>query len=128
MFARQVGERFLEKPDELETNSAVQQTVVVTHMPILKCQIPRRPNDRDWGFSNAYFGNLTLGNEVLKRRKVTHVISGHTHLAKEDLVQTPDGRVIRAQVVPNRLRQPARAGGHSSPQGNLSQLRVAPHL
>ena len=110
VFARQVGESFLEKLDELETDPTVQQTVVVTHVPILECQIPRRPNDRNWGFSNAYFGNLTLGNEVLKRRKVTLVISGHTHLAKDDFVKTSDSRAIRGMVVPHRLNQPGWIG------------------
>lgn len=110
VFARQVGERFLVKLDELEADPTVQQTIVITHVPILECQIPRRPNDRDWGFSNAYFGNLTLGKEVLKRRKVTHVISGHTHLAKDDFVKTSDGRAIRGMVVPHRLHQPGWIG------------------
>jgi hypothetical protein len=39
----------------------------------------RKPDDFDWGFSNAYFGNLTLGRQVLETsKKVQAVVSGHT--------------------------------------------------
>jgi hypothetical protein len=40
---------------------AVRRTVVVTHVPLLECQMSHKPGGIDWGFSNAYFSNLTLG-------------------------------------------------------------------
>ena len=52
----------------------------------------RKPNNRDWGFSNAYFGNLTLGAQVLERQKVSHVISGHTHVGRNAHLRLADGR------------------------------------
>jgi len=51
----------------------------------------RKPDDPDWGFSNAYFGNLTLGQRVLKMRKLRAVVSGHTHVGREELVRRLDG-------------------------------------
>ncbi len=44
----------------------------------------RKPDDFDWGFSNAYFGNLTLGRQVLETsKKVQAVVSGHTHIGMQ---------------------------------------------
>jgi hypothetical protein len=109
-FAAAVAAPFLETLDRLESDPAVKQTVVVTHVPLLELQMCRRPHDRDWGFSNAYFGNLTLGRQVLGRRKVTHVISGHTHVGREGLVRAEDGREVAARVLPSAYGRPAWAG------------------
>src|SRR5262249_15411071 len=98
-FAALVAGPFLEALDCLEVDPAVRQTVVVTHVPLLEGQMCRKPHDRDWGFSNAYSGNLTLGAEVVKRREVTHVISGHTHVPREAIVRIVDGQVIQARVI-----------------------------
>ena len=92
--------------DRLQANAAVEQIVAVTHVPVLECQIPRRPSDLTWGFSNAYFGNLTLGQQLVARPKVTHVVSGHTHLAKDEQFTLVDGRSIRAQVIGCQMNRP----------------------
>jgi predicted phosphohydrolase len=81
-FAEKVGGAFLATIDRLESDEGVKQVVVVTHVPILECQMCRDSGNPDWAFSNAYFGNLTLGAKVLARRKVTHVISCHTHVGR----------------------------------------------
>jgi 3',5'-cyclic AMP phosphodiesterase CpdA len=106
-FAALVAGPFLATLDRLEADPAVRQTVVVTHVPLLECQMCRRPDDHDWGFSNAYFGNLTLGAQVLARKKVTHIISGHTHVGREGTVQCEDGRLVQARVLPSDYHHPA---------------------
>jgi hypothetical protein len=73
--------------------------VVVTHMPILDCQILPWPNNPDWGFMKGYFGNLTLGREVLTHGKVTHLLSGHTHKGYDGRLQLPGGRRVGVHVV-----------------------------
>jgi predicted phosphodiesterase len=98
-FAGMAGRHFLEVLDRLEADAAVKQVVVVTHMPILGCQILPWPDNPDWGFMRAYFGNLTLGREVLTRRKVTHVVSGHTHKGYAGKLQLPGGRQVEVHVV-----------------------------
>src|SRR4051812_15573302 len=51
------------------------------------------------GLHAAHFSNLTLGQEVLCRGKVTHVLSGHTHQRYNGRLQRADGRAIKIQVV-----------------------------
>jgi 3',5'-cyclic AMP phosphodiesterase CpdA len=109
-FAERVAGPFLAALDRLEADPAVRQTVVVTHVPLLECQMCRDSGNRDWAFSNAYFGNLTLGQKVLTRRKVTHVISGHTHVERAGRVPLPDGRVIDARVLASEYRSPVWVG------------------
>lgn len=109
-FATRVGEPFLALLDGLEADPAVRQTVAVTHVPLLECQMCRKPDNRDWAFTNAYFGNLTLGREVLKRKKVTHIVSGHTHIGREGWVETEDSRVIEAHVIASEYGKPAWLG------------------
>ncbi len=62
-------------------DSTVRAVVVVTHVPIAEAQMVRRPDDARWGFSNAYFGHLTLGERVVAEPKVRAIVSGHTHCA-----------------------------------------------
>jgi 3',5'-cyclic AMP phosphodiesterase CpdA len=109
-FADRISRRFLGELDRLEADPSVSQIVVVTHVPVLECQIPRKPANRDWGFANAFFGNLTLGKEVLGRRKVSGVISGHTHVGREEQVRLPDGRRIDVRVVGSKYGDPKWVG------------------
>lgn len=106
-FAQMVAVPFLATLDRLEADASVRQTVVFTHVPLLECQMYRKPADRDWGFSNAYFGNLTLGEQVLQRRKVTHIVSGHTHIPRHAQVKLTDGRTLEALVLNSQYGRPA---------------------
>jgi hypothetical protein len=98
-FAALVGKDFLGVLDRLEGEPSVRQVVVVTHMPILACQILPWPDDPDWGFMRAYFGNLTLGREVVRRGKVAHVVSWHTHKAYEGRLSLDGGRQVEVRVL-----------------------------
>lgn len=105
-FARLVEKPFLETLDRLEADPAVRQIVVTTHVPLVECQMARDPANGDWAFTNAYFGNLTLGAEVLARRKVTHIISGHTHIERRGRIARPDRRPVEACVIPSHYNEP----------------------
>jgi Calcineurin-like phosphoesterase len=109
-FAARVAGPFLEALDRLEADPAVRQTVVVTHVPLLECQMCRDSGNADWAFSNAYFGNLALGERVLARPKVTHVVSGHTHVGRQGRVLRPAGPPVEAQVLASDYGRPAWAG------------------
>jgi hypothetical protein len=118
-FARQVGTRLGETLDGLEADPAVRQVIVVTHVPLLDCQMLRKPYDADWAFSNAYFGNLTLGQAVVRHCKVTHIIRGHTHVGRSAVWRSPDGRRIEAHVVDSHYGRPnwlALETGAAAPQ------------
>ncbi len=105
-FAQLVSEPFLATLDRLEADPAVRQTIVFTHVPLLECQMCRKPQDEQWGFTNAYFGNLTLGEQVIQRRKVSHIISGHTHVGRHALARLTDGRTIEARVLESHYGHP----------------------
>ncbi|GBD37421.1 3',5'-cyclic adenosine monophosphate phosphodiesterase CpdA [bacterium HR36] len=105
-FAAMVSRDFLRRLDAAVAHPQVAHVVVVTHVPILEQQLLRRPGDKHWGFSNAYFGNLTLGREVLRREKVCLIVSGHTHIGRRSYFLAPNGRVVQAAVVGRRQRQP----------------------
>jgi hypothetical protein len=105
-FAERVGVPFLSQLNHLERDPSVRRIVVVTHVPIVEEQMHRDAGDPRWAFSNAYFGNLTLGREVLAQRKVSHIISGHTHRGKVGTVERKDGPPIMAYVVPSDYEKP----------------------
>jgi hypothetical protein len=70
-------------------------------------QIVRKPQDRRWGLSNAYFGNLTLGREVMKQPKVRAIVSGHTHVGKEVRVARNDLSDVDVRVIDSDYGSPA---------------------
>jgi 3',5'-cyclic AMP phosphodiesterase CpdA len=109
-FAERVSKPFLETLDSLESNPAVSRVVAVTHVPILEEQMSRDSGNPDWAFSNAYFGNLTLGRRVLERRKVSHVISGHTHVGRKARVERTGAAPVEAVVLASDYEEPVWLG------------------
>jgi 3',5'-cyclic AMP phosphodiesterase CpdA len=109
-FAERVGTGLLAELNRLEADPAVRQVVVITHIPLLEGQMYRDSGNADWAFSNAYFGNLTLGNKVLERRKVSHILSGHTHVGRNCQVERPNGPPIDARVLASDYENPAWVG------------------
>jgi predicted phosphohydrolase len=88
-FAARLGDGLCERLLVLEADSSVHSVLVVSHVPLFEEQMCRKPHDPDWGLSNAYFGNLTLGQRVLKMSKVRAVVSGHTHVGRKGQVRHP---------------------------------------
>jgi hypothetical protein len=105
-FCDRVAVPFLATLDRLESDPTVRQIIVSTHVPVFECQMARKPSDRDWAFSNAYFGNLTLGQSIVAHRKVTHVISGHTHVGRSVQLALRDGRTIATHVIDSHYERP----------------------
>jgi hypothetical protein len=75
----------------------------------LEEQMERRPDDPRWGFSNAYFGNLTLGREVLREPKVRAIVSGHTHFGKRATLTRSGAPDVEAVVVTTDYGEPGYA-------------------
>jgi 3',5'-cyclic AMP phosphodiesterase CpdA len=109
-FAENVGRSLLVELDCLEADGAVRQVVVVTHVPLLEGQMLRKPGNADWGFSNAYFGNLTLGAKVLAYRKVSHILSGHTHVGRQFTQERAGALPVEVHVVASEYEHPAWVG------------------
>ncbi len=105
-FAAERGEAFLASLHALEEDPAVSRVLVVTHVPVLEAQVERRPFDPEWSLRNAYFGNLTLGREVVRFRKVAAVVSGHTHVGKRVRVARAEGAALEVAVVGSDYGRP----------------------
>jgi hypothetical protein len=109
-FAERVAGPFLQSLDALEDNPGVGPVVVVTHVPIVEGQLCRQPDNPVWAFSNAYLGNWTLGHKVLARSKVTHIISGHTHIGQRCLVAREKDPAVEAHVLACDYEKPVWLG------------------
>jgi hypothetical protein len=110
-FAARLGDGLCARLDALEADATIQKVLVVTHVPICEAQLVRKPDDQRWGFSNAYFGNLTLGRRVAAHRKVRAIISGHTHTGcagqQPHLPQPSALPPIEVAVIPSDYNRPA---------------------
>lgn len=106
-FAAERSASLLADLDALERDAAVSRVLVVTHVPILEEQLARRPRDVDWARATAYFGNLTLGAEVLRRPKVATIVSGHTHEGKRARIYRRTGPPVTSLVVGSDYRRPS---------------------
>jgi 3',5'-cyclic AMP phosphodiesterase CpdA len=109
-FAENVGRGLLVELDCLQADTAVRQIVVVTHVPLLEGQMSRDPGNAEWAFSNAYFGNLTLGTKVLLHRKVSHILSGHTHVGRHFTQPRTGAPPMDVHVVASVYEEPAWVG------------------
>lgn len=109
-FAERVSVPLLSQLDHLDSDPSVRQVVVATHVPIVEEQMHRNPSDPRWAFSNAYFGNLKLGRKVLAHRKVSHIVSGHTHVGKQGAIKRTDGPAIEAHVLASDYEKPVWMG------------------
>lgn len=107
-LAARLGSGVERRLQAAERDPAIARIVVATHVPIVEEQMTRKPDDDRWGYSNAYFGNLTLGALVQRFSKVTDVVSGHTHEERDVVVERPGMRSIRARV---------NGGGYGAPSG-----------
>lgn len=99
-FAAELLLSFVKRLENAQNDPAVGRIIVVTHVPLFKEQMVRHGSDNP--YADAYFGNFTMGKEVLKFSKVTDVISGHTHRKVDKMVEH-----IRVQVVPSDYFKPA---------------------
>jgi 3',5'-cyclic AMP phosphodiesterase CpdA len=106
-FAAARGRALLADLDALEANPEVRSVLAVTHVPLLEEQLARRPWDREWAVRTAFFGNLSLGAEVLRRPKVTTLVSGHTHAGKRAQVYRKAGPPVTVLVVGSDYGHPA---------------------
>jgi 3',5'-cyclic AMP phosphodiesterase CpdA len=113
-FASMLRAGLVRRLEELEVDASVREVVVITHVPLFEEQIVRRPGDRSWEISNAYFGNLITGQAVLRFKKVVRVISGHTHVARQGVVGRASGSDVAVSVI---------ASDYGSPELEVVELR-----
>ncbi|MBN1137063.1 MAG: metallophosphoesterase [Anaerolineae bacterium] len=105
-FAAQVLHAFNARLDKLCRDPAISQILVVTHVPPFTENLEQRPGDLAWSFGNAYFGNFTLGQAIIRCPKVTHVVSGHIHRGGRWSIPAPHG-LVESYVVGSDYGRPA---------------------
>jgi hypothetical protein len=100
-FAGRLGEGLSKRLEAVEAESRAEAVLVATHVPICEEQMVRKPHDSNWGIQNAFFGNLTVGRQVLAMPKVRAIVSGHTHLGRQADITRPDMPMVRTAVNPS---------------------------
>lgn len=86
VFAADIGSKFRQRLSESCSDNKVNRIIVVTHVPPVKENITWRSNDVGWARGTAYFGNLSSEQAILGCHKVTHVVSGHSHVAQRTII------------------------------------------
>lgn len=104
-FSDQVGESLENRLAELEADASVESVVVVTHVPAFVEQLVSMPDDSP--IADAYFGNVTLGQRIVRYSKVGHVVSGHTHRGVPWTRVQREDRVLQAGTVASDYGAPA---------------------
>lgn len=105
-FAELCRERLHRQMRQLEENPEVKYILVVTHVPLFETQMERNPDDRDWSLGNSYFGHLTLGEELQVYTKLRWVVSGHTHVGMNGVVNRDGMDPIATAVIPSDYGKP----------------------
>jgi 3',5'-cyclic AMP phosphodiesterase CpdA len=107
-FAQMVSDAFLHRLDALQAAPDIENILVATHVPLFK-ECVRPVQNLMQGISNAYYANVSLGKEVIKRSKVRAIISGHVHQDTRLQIPTSNGhrRQIWAYTNPSDYGAPA---------------------
>ncbi|NTV62638.1 MAG: metallophosphoesterase [Oscillochloris sp.] len=92
-MARYLARGLTHHLDDCEADPSVEHVLVVTHMPIIASAIPDYPAHSRWSLIRAYLGNLSLGEQVVGYRKVTHIVSGHLHQPSAWTIAGPHGPI-----------------------------------
>ena len=79
-FAAARGNELMARMAGLESDSGVESILLVTHAPVFREQLVIKPEIPKWGYGNAFFGNITLGERARGISKLRAVVSGHTHI------------------------------------------------
>jgi predicted phosphohydrolase len=105
-FAAQIVGQFSARLAVLCQDATISQVLVVTHVPPFAENLVHKPDNMTWSFNNAFAGNLTLGQTIVRCPKVSHVVSGHTHHGGHWLIAAPQG-AIESYVVGSDYGRPA---------------------
>lgn len=104
-FANELRIDFARRLEKLENDPTIQEIVVITHVPVFEECVRRRPEDVRWNFGNAYFVNLTLGRTIAPKRKVSLIVSGHSHIGGQWEINF-GGNVLQAHIVDSDYGKP----------------------
>ena len=95
LFAKQLSDKLRNNLINAENNSDIRRIMIATHVPCMEKQITRKPYDLQWALATPYFGNLSIQDDILHSKKVTHVLSGHSHTHEDHVIFSKNDREIR---------------------------------
>jgi hypothetical protein len=105
-FAAQCRGKLVAHCAKLEADPRVEKILAVTHVPLYESQVDRHPDSDSWSRGNPYFGHLTAGEALMGFGKLRYVVSGHTHVGLNGLVERPRLAPIATAVVPSEYGKP----------------------
>lgn len=105
-FAARCRNRLCEQMAELEKNEKVQRILGITHVPCFETQLEERPEDAGYTADTPYYAHLTLGEALRAYKKLRWVVSGHTHLGLNGLIERPGMPPIATAVVGSDYGKP----------------------
>lgn len=103
-FAGQRADALVKRMATLEADPAVEDILLVTHVPLFREQLIVRADVPNWGYGNAFFGNLTLGARLRGSPKLRAVVSGHTHIGRVETLA--DEQATPVWVIPSDFHAP----------------------
>lgn len=104
-FSDRVGAALETRLYELDADTSVESVIVATHVPAFAEQLVSMPDDSP--IADAYFGNITLGQRIVRYPKVRHIVSGHTHRSVPWTELRRGGRTIEVATVASDYGAPA---------------------
>ncbi len=117
-FATRCGDSLVARVAALDADPSISDVLIVTHVPLFREQLVNRTEIPNWGYGNAYFGNLTLGERLRHAAKLRAVVSGHTHIGRRETLA--DERATPVWVVPSDFHTP-RYVVYEHPAGTLRE-------
>ena len=105
-FADMCRRRLRRELTDLEENDRVERILVVSHVPCFDSQLEKDSQDPEWCLGSSFYGHLTMGECLRGFPKVRWVVSGHTHIGLNGLVERPGGPPIATAVVGSDYGKP----------------------
>lgn len=104
-FSERVGSALEDRLSALEADTSIEHVIVATHVPAFVEQHVSMPDDSP--IADAYFGNVTLGERIVRYPKVSHVVSGHTHRGVPWTEIQRDNRILKIATLASDYGAPA---------------------
>jgi 3',5'-cyclic AMP phosphodiesterase CpdA len=117
-FATRCGDNLVARVAALDADASITDLLLVTHVPLFREQLVNRTEIPNWGYGNAFFGNLTLGARLRHTPKLRAVVSGHTHIGRRETLADEPGTPV--WVVPSDFHAP-RYVVYEHPSGALRE-------
>ena len=91
-FANKIGEQFKNRLLTAQNDDKIKHIIVVTHVPCIETQLEVK-SDYNYSLGTVFFANVTYQDTILGCSKVSHVVSGHTHVGRRASIPKDGGEI-----------------------------------